>query len=968
MSATTIRNAAHSAPRHRKTERTSKAHELCLDEQDAAVTAASPRYARYVGRVGALAMALGVGAAMATGQGLGVPMVWAEETGTSDGGPADPGPAAGEEPAGPGPAEQALADPPAPIDGVEKDDPGAAVSDNPYVPDMNFEGGVDTEEEEVEKEDPDAAVYDNPYVPDMNFEGGVDTEEEEVEEEEQASPNSEVISPPPPPPPADPPAASGNNGSSTGTVPQGNPTLPAPPDPNTDGLENENPNTTPDADPPRQNRMAMVVDDGFDAAGGASLMVAAAAVGTPAPHPVQEQPDNLIDGVLGAPVALANIAVTAVNAFLTSIFAPGPTTPPPPVMLFVVLGWVQRELQRTFNNQSPTAVADTTTTSEDADIDIDVLANDVDPDVNTGPNIFPGDALTVTDYTQPANGTVVLNADGTFTYTPDAALQGLDAGEISTGTFTYTVSDEASPWHIHGLGGLFFGGAHDSTTTVTVTVTGVNDAPVAVNDAYSTDEDIALTVPSPGGVMQNDTDVDGETLTSTVLDGPDNGSLTLSTDGSFVYTPNANFNGTDTFTYTLSDGDLTDAGSVTITVNPINDAPVAAADSYSTAEDIALTVPLSGGVIDNDTDIDNATLTSTVLDGPDNGTLTLSSDGSFVYTPNADFNGTDSFTYTLSDGTLTDTATVTITVIPIDEQVGVGVDAVAIGYNVAGQTNIPALPPGVFYTHVDGGTLHTVLVRSDGTAVAVGANSYGQTDIPALPPGVFYTQASAGDEHTVLLRSDGTAVAVGNNSYGQTDIPALPPGVFYTQVSAGIGQASAGIGHTVLLRSDGTAVAVGNNGFGQTDIPALPPGVFYTQVSAGHGHTVLLRSDGTAVAVGANLSGETNIPALPPGLFYTQASAGSAHTVLLRSDGTAVAVGFNGSGETDIPALPPGVFYTQVSAGLQFTVLLRSDGTAVAFGLNGEGQSDIPALPPGAKYTQVTAGGAHTVLLTDTVV
>jgi hypothetical protein len=116
------------------------------------------------------------------------------------------------------------------------------------------------------------------------------------------------------------------------------------------------------------------------------------------------------------------------------------------MMLFVVLGWAQRELQRTFLNQTPTAVVDSTTTSEDVDIDIHVLANDIDPDINTGTdgNPYPGDRLTITDYTQPANGSVVLNTDGIFTYSPNPDFNGTDS-------FSYTVSDEASPWHLHGL-------------------------------------------------------------------------------------------------------------------------------------------------------------------------------------------------------------------------------------------------------------------------------------------------------------------------------------------------------------------------------------------------------------------------------------------------------------------------------------------------------------------------------------
>ena len=84
-----------------------------------------------------------------------------------------------------------------------------------------------------------------------------------------------------------------------------------------------------------------------------SLLAATTAPVAPGPAPLRRQPANLIEAVLGAPVVLVNIAVTAINMFLTSIFAPGPTTPAPPTMLFVVLGWVQRELRRSSSTNPP---------------------------------------------------------------------------------------------------------------------------------------------------------------------------------------------------------------------------------------------------------------------------------------------------------------------------------------------------------------------------------------------------------------------------------------------------------------------------------------------------------------------------------------------------------------------------------------------------------------------------------------
>src|SRR6266540_1400630 len=190
-------------------------------------------------------------------------------------------------------------------------------------------------------------------------------------------------------------------------------------------------------------------------------------------------------------------------------------------------------------------------------------------------------------------------------------------------------------------------------------------APVAVNDSYTTNEDTALGVAAPG-ILGNDTDVDADALTASVVSTPANGTVTLNTlDGSFTYTPDANFNGTDSFTYQVNDGTLaSNVATVTLTVTPINDAPVAANDSYTTTENTPLTVA-AGAILANDTDVDGGALTVSLVSGPANGTVTLNPDGEFTYTPAANFNGTDSFTYTANDGQAdSNVATVTLTVTP----------------------------------------------------------------------------------------------------------------------------------------------------------------------------------------------------------------------------------------------------------------------------------------------------------------
>ena len=157
-------------------------------------------------------------------------------------------------------------------------------------------------------------------------------------------------------------------------------------------------------------------------------------------------------------------------------------------------------------------------------------------------------------------------------------------------------------------------------------------------------------------MLGNDTDPDGNPLTAVRWCRARPTAPSPSTpNGSFTYTPAADFNGTDTFTYRASDGSAqSNPATVTITVTAVNDAPTAADDTYSTAEDTALTVARPACSA-NDSDPDSSTLTAAVVTGPGHGTLTLNANGAFTYTPAANFNGPDTFTYRASDGSLNPT-------------------------------------------------------------------------------------------------------------------------------------------------------------------------------------------------------------------------------------------------------------------------------------------------------------------------
>ncbi|MGK7942206.1 MAG: Ig-like domain-containing protein, partial [Crocosphaera sp.] len=191
----------------------------------------------------------------------------------------------------------------------------------------------------------------------------------------------------------------------------------------------------------------------------------------------------------------------------------------------------------------------------------------------------------------------------------------------------------------------------------------LNRPPIAKNDSFSFNEDTIFAY--TGNVLINDYDPDGDPLTVTkIWTYPNNGQALIATDGQFNYIPNANFIGTDSFTYEVSDGKGgTDTATVYLTINPVNDAPIGNNDTFMLDEDTTLTE----NVLSNDSDIDSNSLTAKLLTGTQNGSVSLNSDGSFSYTPNANFNGQDSFTYEVSDGEKTDTATVYLTINPVND-------------------------------------------------------------------------------------------------------------------------------------------------------------------------------------------------------------------------------------------------------------------------------------------------------------
>jgi VCBS repeat-containing protein len=288
-----------------------------------------------------------------------------------------------------------------------------------------------------------------------------------------------------------------------------------------------------------------------------------------------------------------------------------------------------------------------------------VLGNDSDAD---------GDPLTAVQASNPLHGSVALHADGSFDYRPNTGYLGADS-------FTYRDSD---------------GALQGSPVTVSLSVQ--DRAPVAQDDSFEVQEEGGYSF-SSGGPLINDFDPDGDPLTAILVQGPAHGALTFNSNGGFSYLPFTDYFGPDSFTYKASDG-LLDSNLATmfITVDPIDDAPVAQGGSASGDED----TPINGQVVATDVDNSADQLSYILVSGPSHGTLTLSGNGSFTYTPDANYDGPDSFGYKANDGNLdSNVAVVGLTVNPVNDA-PVAQDGGASGNEdtpISGQLVISAATP-----------------------------------------------------------------------------------------------------------------------------------------------------------------------------------------------------------------------------------------------------------------------------------
>jgi len=294
-----------------------------------------------------------------------------------------------------------------------------------------------------------------------------------------------------------------------------------------------------------------------------------------------------------------------------------------------------------------------------------------------------GDPLTYAIVSNGMRGTAVITdpTTGAFVYMPNANANGSDA-------FTFKVND---------------GTSDSNVATVAVTITPVNDAPVATDQTPTTAEDAAQPVTLSGS------DVEGDPLVFSIVTGPSHGVLSGAAP-SLIYTPAADYNGSDSFTFTANDG-LADSNvaTVTVTITPVNDAPAATGQSVTTAEDTARPVTLTGS------DVDGDSLAFSVVAGPTHGALSGVTP-SLTYTPATNYNGSDSFTFKVNDGTAdSNVATVTVTVTAVND-VPVAQNGTAsvfsggsvTGTLVAGDVDSPSLS----YALVANGTKGSAIVNA----------------------------------------------------------------------------------------------------------------------------------------------------------------------------------------------------------------------------------------------------------------
>ena len=377
-------------------------------------------------------------------------------------------------------------------------------------------------------------------------------------------------------------------------------------------------------------------------------------------------------------------------------------------------------------NDAPKTVNDTASTNEETSVLVTILGND--SDVEDG--FFPAASITIT--TQPASGTVAVQSTGKVLYTPNSDYYGQDS-------FKYTITDSA--------------GLVSNESSVAINVINVNDAPKFI---LGSNINFAEDTQTTFNVHDYFYDPDGDAL-SIVSVSALNGTMSFSGEN-ITYTPNANYNGVEKLTVTLKDSfGATSVLKADATIAPVNDVPVAVNDSFAVLEDTVTRLP----ILDNDSDIDGGLFASSItnLTPASHGTVAINTlDGSITYTPNANYNGPDSFTYKVTDagGLTSSVANVTINVSAANDAPVVAATIPTQSTNAGSLFNY-TFPAGTF-TDADGDALTYSAKLSSGSALPAWLtfNPTTRTFSGTSPSG------SASSLTIALTASDGTLSATQN--------------------------------------------------------------------------------------------------------------------------------------------------------------------------------------------------------------
>ena len=523
-------------------------------------------------------------------------------------------------------------------------------------------------------------------------------------------------------------------------------------------------------------------------------------------------------------------------------------------------------------NDAPLPRLDAVSITEDGSADVDVLANDDDPD---------GDALSVASFTQGAEGTVTLLTNGLLRYVPAQDWSGSD-------TFTYTVED---------------GRAHSEVGQVEVTVVPVNDDPIPVADVADTLEDVPIEI----DVLANDADGDADQLFVALAAPGAFGTVTVTNVGTLLYSPDANFSGADEFFYVADDG----AGGlavadVTVTVDAVNDAPAAFAQSLVTGEDVPVGVTVSG------TDPDGTPLTFSLVTGPATGTLT----GTFpavLYQPAPNQSGTVSFTFEANDGTLSSApAQVSIEIVAVNDA-PVASDALASTIAAAPVT-IPLAA-----SDVEGSSLVFIPGAAQSGTVVVGSSG----DVAIYTPEAGFIGTDAFD---FSAQDPG-----GASGSGRVTVSVLPRPI--ERVSIGIsGQGNRGSsapelsadGQAIAFASDASNLTTGDTN-GQRD-------VFLHDRAAGTTRLV------SAAVGGGPAAGGSEAPVISAGPMYAVAFSSSATNLLPVPDTNGMTDIFRGAGDPMMSSTELMSVASDGSPALGFSGApsISADGQFIAFSSSAE--------------------------------